>query len=178
MRYMRWTCSEGKGPFITPPHRTNILIKYCPLRRTHCKEEGYVASMTAAVTRGEPAGTYLGPHHRYLRQLDDIGAYCVEHVLQLVYYGDKSLHVGGVWGNNTNEPAMFVMEPKSFNVPLKPPLRQHPTDWAGSCSPLANSRSVFGNWKKLWKKLQDLTKYRDSWCLRACAFRSLDDGTS
>lgn len=55
-----------------------------------------VASMTAAVTTGEPAGTYLGPHHRYLRQLDDVGAHCVEHVLQLVYYGDKSLHVRGV----------------------------------------------------------------------------------
>lgn len=67
-----------------------------PLKQTHCKEEGYVASMTAAVTGGEPASTYLGPHHRYLRQLDDIGAHCVEHVLQLVYYGDKSLHVRGV----------------------------------------------------------------------------------
>lgn len=73
---------------------------------------------------------------------------------------------------------MFVMEPKSFNVPLKPPLRQHPTDCAGSCSPLADSRSAVGNWKNLRKKLQDLKKYRDSWRLRACAFRSLDDGTS
>lgn len=106
-----------------------------------------VASMTVAVTRGEPAGTYLGPHHRYLRQLDDVGAHCVKHVLQLVYYGDKSLHVRGVWGNKTNEAAMFVMEPKSFNVPLKPPLRQHPTHSAGSCSPLAHHRPGFGNGK-------------------------------
>lgn len=133
-----------------------------------------LASMTAAVTGGEPAGSYLGPHHCYLRQLDDVGAHRVEHVLQLVYDGDKSLHVRGVWGNKTNEAAPFVMEPKSFNVPLKPPLRQHPGDCAGSCSPLADSRSGFGN----GKKLQDLRKYRESWRFRACAFCSLDDGTS
>lgn len=44
---------------------------------------------------------------------------------------------------------MFVMEPKSFNVPPNPPLRQHPTDCIGSCSPLADSRSGFGSGKKL-----------------------------
>lgn len=40
---------------------------------------------------------YLGPHYCYLRQLYDIRTHCVKHVLELVYHGNKSLHVRGVW---------------------------------------------------------------------------------
>lgn len=50
--------------------------------------------MTAAITKMlTGAASYLSPHHCNLRQLDDIGPHGVEHILQLVYHGDKSLHV-------------------------------------------------------------------------------------
>ena len=39
---------------------------------------------------------YLSPYNCYLRQLYDIRPHCVENILQLVYYGNKSLHARGL----------------------------------------------------------------------------------
>lgn len=59
--------------------------------------KGYLASMTAAISQNAHRAFYLGPHYCYLRQLYDIRTHCVKHILELVYHGDKSLHVRGVW---------------------------------------------------------------------------------
>lgn len=58
--------------------------------------KGYLASMTAAISQNAHRVFYLSPYYCYLRQLYDIRAHCVEYILQLVYHGDKSLHVRGV----------------------------------------------------------------------------------
>lgn len=96
------------------------------------------ASSSSSITNISP---YLGPHHRYLWQLDDIRTHGVEDVLELVYHGDKSLHTL-VLRIQSNLLAVIVMEPKSFNVPRTPPLQHHPTRktgfffcGAGNCSP-------------------------------------------
>lgn len=83
---------------------------------------------------------YLGSHHCYLRQLDDVGAHCVEDVLELVDHGDKSLHGRGLRAKRgeTRTEALSRDGPKVIQCPADATIAATPNSNDGSSSVLGD----------------------------------------
>lgn len=100
-------------------------------------KQGYLASMTACWAKCTQSAFYLSPHYCNLRQLDNIRPYCVEHILELVYDGYKSLHARECWIN--------LINPYFFRDGAK--VIQCPSDTTIATTPTRRLRDFVGCWE-------------------------------